>query len=968
MKSPVPTLCVFLLLAAGGAAAGPLGAVRALHVSGSECWAAGDHGLILRSRDAGKTWQRVACPAAAHLQFISRHKRTLYFYGGRPVPGHPRAAGAPVILRLRDGDDAPRTFPAPPQGWLYGGAVAGEGGVAFGQAHPDVPGGIWRTLTGGKLWKPLPVASDGFLLTGAFRTPFYGYVVGRHLRIISVRNFAQPRIHPPEEDSDLVLRAAAFAGEERCWAVGDTGTVLASRPTGQPWRQMDVRLPLGTRRLADFEALAIAPDGRVWIGGGLIGIGLHTGDGGRTWQHWTAPGAIHDLAVVKGNTLLAAGDAGGIWRSEDAGKTWQGIHGGGRTHVLFVLAATDRSLHPAIVAHAQADLNVAVVYVTRPPADTFSPPDQPLRAAALAAGARGAAVLNDFPSLALARPGREITDRDVLAHWSAVLDTPAEPILLRQLAAAIRLYRPSVLVVGPDGQGPRGPGAENRLVARLTRQAATLAGKTSAYKELAAAGLKPWTVQRVFVAREESEQWRAPWEPAEAPQREAGVSVIDTAGFPAGSDTTLEMLTMRALWHLPWHGLTDRPGRFGLYRCREESRSWPLLTTGLAKKRLRLRTVSRAQRDAASAASIRLAAARKRVATAMPRLVVAAKAAGEGGASDLVADRMLLVWLRLRQEGRLVQAQQIRKAFLEHGRRHPLWTRVKVTDLAEAHSDEWKAQLVRHGPPSPKSPAQVQADIRRLAAATAWRALPGGRALYARTLSAGGRGPAGLEEIRRLARGGYDPPWRAYATLELALRAEQAADPGVRELVAGAVTERGAFDGRLDEAFWQKTPAHAFRDAAGKPAPLTHFGTVQAIRTAVGFLVFGIRLSAGRGRSWEIDLALDADRDAWTQLVLRWNTAGRRSAQLLTRHSPPAELDKNTFSIRGHDAGREYTFEVGLAPAQVGQDAKRPGLWRFQLRAIARDPGKVTPLYFQQQPDRLLLPHRYGLLHIPAGK
>jgi hypothetical protein len=240
--------------------------------------------------------------------------------------------------------------------------------------------------------------------------------------------------------------------------------------------------------------------------------------------------------------------------------------------------------------------------------------------------------------------------------------------------------------------------------------------------------------------------------------------------------------------------------------------------------------------------------------------------------------------------------------------------------------------------------------------------------LYARLLAAGGRGPAGTEVLQGLAKGLYDSSWRDCAKLELGVPTAPSDAATVRQAVAALVTERGTFDGALDEPFWQKAPAYGFRDAAGKRAPLSHFGTVQVVRTAVGFLVFGVRLPAGRGRSWEIDLAIDADRDAWTQLVLHWTTGGKRRARLLTRHSPPAELVRNTFSIRGRDGVTEYTFEAGLALGQVGQHANQAGLWRFQVRAIARDPGKITTLYFQQQPDARLLPHHYGLLHLPAAK
>ena len=51
----------------------------------------------------------------------------------------------------------------------------------------------------------------------------------------------------------------------------------------------------------------------------------HSDDAGKTWKllPGPSPGAIHALHHAGGDVLLAAGDAGRIWRSTDAGQTWK---------------------------------------------------------------------------------------------------------------------------------------------------------------------------------------------------------------------------------------------------------------------------------------------------------------------------------------------------------------------------------------------------------------------------------------------------------------------------------------------------------------------------------------------------------------------------------------------------------------------------------------------------------------------
>jgi len=934
-------------------------ALRSIARFGSICWAVGDAGAVLISEDGGATWRTCPAPTTVNLQSAAADGKSVFLFGGASVTGHPDGAGIGVVLRSDDSGKSFNLVRAPPTGWLYGGRFAGGAGVVFGQACPAAPSGIWRTVTGGRLWRPLETEASGFLRGAAFRSIDYGYLVGQDHRILSLRRLSEPVHRPPQVVSPLTLNAAAFADEETCWAVGDNGTVLRSLPTGQPWMPVQVILPSGTRRLADFETIAVAPSGRAWVAGGLLGVVAYTADAGSSWQLLPAPGPgpIHSMVHLRGGALLAAGDAGRIWRSTDNGRSWKLLHGAEKTDVLFIQGAADESLFPAIVAHARAGCSVAVLFATMPVAKNGIPGDQALRAAAVAAGATGVMTLSSFRSLA--SDGDEtLGESQILAAWSKDLDSPAERELLRQMAAAVRLYRPEVVVVGPYSGGFRGKLAENHLIARLAQRAARLAARQQGEEELAGIGLRPWAPKRVFVGFDSNANWIAPWEKLYRIEASEATTLIDMAKFPAGAKTSLEMLAMDAAWRIPGFGLLDRPSRFSAYVCLTERERFPLFTSGLSDARLRTETVEDDRRNLSLSTPLRIAATTgtRSIATALGKLVPAAEKAAD---DPLAADRLLLAWTKMLAEGRFVHAEEAMDAFLAHGRIHPLFERMNVAALAAAVSAEWNAQLTIADPRRPANPPKLAGAVRVFDNWPVWNATGPGRMLLAKGLIASGQAPRAKEVLQELTGESYTDEWRRAARIELGML-----DPRLRTwkqrtpAIARHVRLRGRIDGHLDELFWESS---ARTDLQGGDESLK--GSFQLIRTAT-HLVVAARLPAAWGRTWTLDVAVDADRDAWTQVVVHCDTLGKKWVRLIPRIGPAVALDSKRFILQGQKGDEDYTFELALPLIEVGADVNRGGLWNFQIRATANDFGQITRLYFQPQQDARLLPERYGLLKV----
>ncbi|MFW6066610.1 MAG: WD40/YVTN/BNR-like repeat-containing protein, partial [Planctomycetota bacterium] len=247
------------------------GAVRDITADGDTIWAVGDAGTVLLSRDAGQTWNSVEVPVGTDFQAVHIAGDTVHLLGGSTIFGHPDARGKAVILRSEDGGETFQAVSTPPAGCLYGGEFEPPAAIVFGEATPEAPSGIWRTVTDGRRWTPVESEQQGYLLGGDFRDVKLGYAVGGDHRIASIRGLSEPRIHPPQTPSRRVLRAAALSSDETCWAAGDDGLLLKSRPGSQPWQQQQIPAPTATGRLLDLETVCSTPEDTVHAGGGLTG-------------------------------------------------------------------------------------------------------------------------------------------------------------------------------------------------------------------------------------------------------------------------------------------------------------------------------------------------------------------------------------------------------------------------------------------------------------------------------------------------------------------------------------------------------------------------------------------------------------------------------------------------------------------------------------------------------------------------
>ncbi len=157
----------------------------------------------------------------------------------------------------------------------------------------------------------------------------------------------------PQVPVSVTLTAVQFVDERSGWAIGHQGVVLRSDDGGERWvRQLDgaaaARLALAelqalpaptpkaladARRAvqegADKPLLALHfSNAREGLVIGAFGLMLSTGDGGRTWQSIATrldnPKGAHLYALHRqGDSLLVAGEQGGVWHSGDGGRRFE---------------------------------------------------------------------------------------------------------------------------------------------------------------------------------------------------------------------------------------------------------------------------------------------------------------------------------------------------------------------------------------------------------------------------------------------------------------------------------------------------------------------------------------------------------------------------------------------------------------------------------------------------------------------
>ncbi len=457
-------------------------------------WAVGDRGVIWHTTSGGKAWRMQASPVACRLDSVSfLDELNGWAAGGFVHPYTHQSTG--VLLRTRDGGKTWQsldvTLPALTRIRMFDdrrGVVAGYGSAVF-------PAGVLATADGGRTWNPLRSQVAGGWAAADFRDAASGVLIGSDASVSLVRGTeVLPASLPPAVRARLREIALTPAGG---WLVGDRGLMLSTANGGQSWT-----LPSqGPPELAgQFDFHAIASRGtHLWIAGSPGSVIFHSADGGRTWET-QATGQTLPLATLHffdDQRGWAAGTLGTILATTDGGRTWRRQRGGGTRAALLGVFGSLETMPLELVASQAAGEGylTAIELLGLPPRGSATGRVADIeRLGQDAVVALGGSHLNAALALPLTEPTLRLNAAALTRRWDQALGGNSRAIAVERLVRTIRMWRPDVVATqvgaGEDGLAP--------WVAEVVTQSVQQAADPAAYPEHARVGLAAWQVKKLF--------------------------------------------------------------------------------------------------------------------------------------------------------------------------------------------------------------------------------------------------------------------------------------------------------------------------------------------------------------------------------------------------------------------------------------------------------------------------------------
>ncbi|MGI9455829.1 MAG: YCF48-related protein [Aeoliella sp.] len=466
-------------------------------VNAEKGWVVGDRGVVLATDNGGKHWHKqsvpVDCPLLA-VHFVDANRG--WIVGGDAAQLTHRSRG--VVLRTINGGAtwqhvATPTLPRLTNIKFFDAA----NGIATGYGAAFYPSGLFTSSDGGKSWQPLAAGERLTWLAADFIDPENGALAGtanaRGALIARELKLARLAMTSSQTPRDMALGVNGSG-----WMVGTRGMITRTNDGGASWQPLVAPpLPPTVSRQVDWNTVATHSD-NVWIAGSPGTLVIHSADGGRTWssQATGLVAPIRRLQFVDAQSGWAIGDLGTILATDDGGRTWQVQRaGGGRAAMLAVCAVPKYAPLEIISRYAVGEgyRTVALPLFKGPPEPTELDDFHRKAAALTECGASLASALWPGSTPAV---GHHRSAADLVAELDRLSDGKARDELHHQLVAAIRTWRPDVLLV-PHQRDPSG-NAASAVAEQLALAAVDAAADpTHAVELTTVAALPPWQVKRI---------------------------------------------------------------------------------------------------------------------------------------------------------------------------------------------------------------------------------------------------------------------------------------------------------------------------------------------------------------------------------------------------------------------------------------------------------------------------------------
>lgn len=275
---------------------------------GRQGWAVGSSGLILATKDGGKTWAPQASGTQASLNSVSFHSD-----GQR---GWAVGDGG-VIVATTDGGQTWAPQRSGTLEWLNAVSfnIDGQRGWAVGGY-----GAIVATTDGGKTWAPQQSGTRATLRSISLNADGQrGWAVGEGGAIVVTMDGGRTWGPQTSGTRSPLFSVTLLADGQRGWAAGDDGLIVVTTDGGRTWAQQSS----GTQ--TPFRSVSVAADGQRGWAAGEGGAILATADGGKTWWPQTrgTEAWLSSLAVgADGRRGWVVGEGGAILATTDGGASW----------------------------------------------------------------------------------------------------------------------------------------------------------------------------------------------------------------------------------------------------------------------------------------------------------------------------------------------------------------------------------------------------------------------------------------------------------------------------------------------------------------------------------------------------------------------------------------------------------------------------------------------------------------------
>ena len=336
---------------------------------------------------------------------------------GSPAMATPSAAGAPAAL-TEPALISPKALGAS----TLAVARAGDRLVAAGER-----GTVLWSDDGGKTWQQARVPVRAGLTALRFVDARTGWAVG-HLGVIlktedggktwtlqldgmraaqallavatddASRRAAQRLV---EEGADKPWFDLEALDGQRAIAVGAYGLAMATRDGGRTWDPLPLRA-VNPRGLHLYGVRAVGGPGGAWVIAGEQGLLLRSSDDGVSFTALASPykGSFFGLLSTRSGALLAYGLRGSVYRSGDAGASWDKVELGTPVSLQAGLERADRGELTLLAQNGE-------LFVSTDDGHRFTrrpPPAGPLPAAGLAVAPDGAWVIASLRGTRRASP------------------------------------------------------------------------------------------------------------------------------------------------------------------------------------------------------------------------------------------------------------------------------------------------------------------------------------------------------------------------------------------------------------------------------------------------------------------------------------------------------------------------------------------------------------------------------------